>query len=426
VSTVRGDAASTSPLPFVLSWRARRSALAADRTPASMATSTLRRLKSRPRIVNRERELLWYRAMRALVRHGRIPGSRHGGGSVVWALVVHVLAQGPQCVSSNARVAEALGVSRRTVISASAAASGIEISPGVPLLRLRRDFIVVPLHGACPWDPEGDADWARSNKHGWAVAARELLEAIGAEHAAEAQARKGKKAARRAERREAWAAEHGIALVDHPHGCREPASTLDPELDGELNTASHGLGLGEGPRGFAASVEEAPPEGGAARAYHRRAGPTDGARQSEERPWGEEHGACPKARAPAPQAQAVDPDVEQLAAQWNAQGFHNANGSPSVAGVVELRTLAARLRAGYSVDDLRAAIIGAGAPESWARRGKAQTAFGLTFARINGSLDRHIHEGRKMGGGAARGSADPLASLLVDAPDLAPEGEGES
>jgi hypothetical protein len=384
-----------------------------------MATSTLRRLKARPVSADRELELLWYRTFRALVRHGRIPGTRHGGGSVVWGLVVHVLSQGPRCVSSNERVAQALGVRKRTIITASAAASSIEIAPGVPLLRLRRDFIVVPLNGPCPWDPDSDVDWARSNKHGWALAAGELLEAVQREHSAEAAARKATRRARKLERRRAWAAARGIELAptDHSHGCCEPASTLDLKLDG-LNSASlPTLAPAEG--GAAAAppssvASETPPDGGSARAYHRRRA-TDGA---AERAHGvREHAAGQGAAGSGSSAPPADPDVEALAAAWNAQKFRNSNGTPSVAGVAELRTLRARLREGYSVDDLRAAIIGAAGPESWARLGKARIAFALVFARINGSLDRHIHDGRRLSAGRRSSGPDPLAQLLVDEPD---------
>jgi hypothetical protein len=411
-----------------------------------MTTSALRQPDGCPAVPTEERDraIVWQRAAIELARFGRIPGTKWGAGSIEWGLILHVLAQGPEYVSCNARVAEQLGVHERTVIAASGRVSDYEIAPGVPLMAPRRDNILVPLNGPCPWDPESEEPWARSNKHPWELAAYELLEAVRRERAREKAEREAREKQRQADKRARWerrrserraaqavapevpspAAAGGAGPLPpnnmDPHGCSQDAPILKT-LD--LSGLSSFLNLEasmepeapspQSPRRLTAAnvAGETPPETIAST-------PAPGGASSAPRAPNEgEHSACrglalaPGAPA-APAATVDEKDVEALAATWNALDLRNDDGTASVVRDFEKRTLRKRLREGYATAELMAAIIGAGqGPDGWLKT--ARKPFGYVFHGFNGSIARFANEGRKVQSGQG-----PTLLVQVRTPSL--------
>jgi hypothetical protein len=107
------------------------------------------------------------------------------------------------------------------------------------------------------------------------------------------------------------------------------------------------------------------------------------------------------------------PEVAALAGQWDALGLQNGDGTPSRASVQERRTLAKRLREGWTAAELGDVIAGAGASPMLKARGNVRWPFAIAFSERRGFMSRFAHEGRGLA--APRpidpGARDPMTSL---------------
>lgn len=122
---------------------------------------------------------------------------------------------------------------------------------------------------------------------------------------------------------------------------------------------------------------------------------------------------APLPRAKEPETPVSDADVQAVEAAWNALRMPpGTTGRGATVTRAEHRTIAARLRGGWSRDELLSVVAGAGADASL-RSGSKRSPFEYAFAAFGGIMQRFAAEGRRLAASVGSTSLQNPARTLV-------------